>query len=55
MLKSNFSFAAKEDLANIIGVRHVLGTRKYLGLSSMVGKSKKSHFYLYEGSDLAKN
>jgi hypothetical protein len=44
MLKSNFNFAAKEDLANIIAVKHVLGTRRYIGLSSMVGGSKKTTF-----------
>jgi len=42
MLKSNF--AGKEDLIKINGDRHVLGTRRYLGLSSMVGGSKKGTF-----------
>ncbi|XP_058767237.1 uncharacterized protein LOC131640887 [Vicia villosa] len=40
----NLSLPAQEDLANIMGVRHVLGTDKYLGLPSMIGRSKKSTF-----------
>jgi hypothetical protein len=35
----NISRAAQEDLSNIIGVS-MLGTEKYLGLPSMVGRSK---------------
>ncbi|GAU45240.1 hypothetical protein TSUD_291240 [Trifolium subterraneum] len=34
----NLSHAAKEDLASILGVRHVLGTGIYLGLPSMIGR-----------------
>ncbi|CAK8577706.1 unnamed protein product [Lathyrus sativus] len=40
----NISNLAKEDLARIMGVRHVLGTRKYLGFPSMIGRSKKETF-----------
>jgi hypothetical protein len=40
----NLSIAAQEDLSNIMGVRHVLGTGNYLGLPSMVGRKKKSVF-----------
>ncbi|CAJ2669980.1 unnamed protein product [Trifolium pratense] len=36
--------AAQADLAGILGVRHVLGTGIYLGLPSMVGRSKKAIF-----------
>ncbi|MCI35572.1 RNA-directed DNA polymerase (Reverse transcriptase), partial [Trifolium medium] len=36
--------AAQEDLSRIMGVRHVLGTGTYLGLPSMVGRSKKDTF-----------
>ncbi|GAU35453.1 hypothetical protein TSUD_364090 [Trifolium subterraneum] len=35
---------AKEDLASILGVRHALGTGIYLGLPSMIGRSKKAVF-----------
>ncbi|KAK2374463.1 hypothetical protein QL285_075423 [Trifolium repens] len=38
------SQAAQEDLAGILGVRHVLGTGIYLGLPSMIGRSKKATF-----------
>jgi len=34
----------KTDIANIMGVRQVLGTGKYLGVPSMVGRSKSSTF-----------
>ncbi|PNY09255.1 ribonuclease H [Trifolium pratense] len=40
----NLSMAAQEDLSRIMGVKHVLGTGTYLGLPSMVGRSKKSTF-----------
>jgi hypothetical protein len=40
----NLSLAAQEDLSRIMGVKHVLGTGTYLGLPSMVGRSKKSIF-----------
>ncbi|KAK2394877.1 hypothetical protein QL285_056661 [Trifolium repens] len=40
----NLSIAAQEDLSNIMGVRHVLGTDNYLGLPSMIGRKKKSVF-----------
>ncbi|XP_058742267.1 uncharacterized protein LOC131614725 [Vicia villosa] len=44
LFSHNLSLPAQEDLANIMGVRHVLGTGKYLGLSSMIGRSKKAIF-----------
>jgi len=40
----NMSGAAQEDLSHIIGVRHVMGTGKYLGLPSMIGRDKRSIF-----------
>ncbi|CAJ2667453.1 unnamed protein product [Trifolium pratense] len=40
----NISPAAQEDLSNLMGVRHVLGTCTYLGMPSMVGRSKKATF-----------
>jgi hypothetical protein len=40
----NLSRAAQEDLSSIMGVKHVLGTGTYLGLPSMVGRSKKETF-----------
>ncbi|XP_058770133.1 uncharacterized protein LOC131643821 [Vicia villosa] len=41
---NNLSRPAQEDLASIMGVRHVLGTGKYLGLPSLIGRSKKATF-----------
>ncbi|GAU16656.1 hypothetical protein TSUD_326060 [Trifolium subterraneum] len=43
-ISRNMSHAAKEDLSRILGVKLVLGTGIYLGLSSMVGRSKKAIF-----------
>lgn len=40
----NLSRPTQEDLANILGVRHVLGTSKYLGLPSMIGRRNKATF-----------
>jgi hypothetical protein len=40
----NMSEAAQKDLSHIIGVRHVMGTGKYLGLPSMIGRDKMSVF-----------
>ncbi|XP_058776331.1 uncharacterized protein LOC131650640 [Vicia villosa] len=40
----NLSVPAQEDIAKIMGVRHVLGTGSYLGLPSMIGRSKKETF-----------
>jgi hypothetical protein len=40
----NISKAAQEDLSRLMGVRHVLGTGTYLGLPSLVGRSKKNTF-----------
>ena len=40
----NLSIAAQQDLSNIMGVRHVLGTGNYLGLPSMIGRKKKDIF-----------
>ena len=38
------SGAAQEDLSHIVGVRHVMGTGKYLGLPLMIGRDKMSVF-----------
>jgi len=35
---------AQEDLSRILGVKLVLGTGKYLGLPSMIGRSKTATF-----------
>ncbi|GAU37962.1 hypothetical protein TSUD_269770 [Trifolium subterraneum] len=43
-ISRNMSHAAKEDLSRLLGVRLVLGTGIYLGLPSMVGRSKKTIF-----------
>ncbi|GAU29062.1 hypothetical protein TSUD_278180, partial [Trifolium subterraneum] len=43
-ISRNMSQAAKEDLSRILGVKLVLGTGIYLGLLSMVGRSKKAIF-----------
>lgn len=40
-LNCNISRPAQEDLARIIGVCQVLGTNMYLGLPSLIGRSKK--------------
>jgi hypothetical protein len=40
----NLSMEAQEDLSRLMGVRHVLGTRKYLGLPSLIGRKKKDTF-----------
>jgi hypothetical protein len=40
----NLSKAAQENLSGIMGVKHVMGTSTYLGLPSMVGRSKKATF-----------
>jgi hypothetical protein len=40
----NISQAAEKDLSDLMGVRHVLGTGTYLGVPSMVGRSKKATF-----------
>jgi hypothetical protein len=40
----NLSKAAQEDLSGIMGVKHVMGTGTYLGLPSMIGRSKKATF-----------
>lgn len=34
----------KNNISNILGVRQVLGTGKYLGVPSMIGRSKNSTF-----------
>jgi len=41
---SNTPADHKENITNILGVRQVLGTGKYLGLPSMIGRSKKATF-----------
>ncbi|GAU39610.1 hypothetical protein TSUD_276500 [Trifolium subterraneum] len=43
-ISRNMSHVAKEDLSRILGVKLVLGTSIYLGLPSMVGRSKKAIF-----------
>jgi hypothetical protein len=43
-ISRNMSQAAQADLAGILGVKHVLGTSIYLGLPSMIGRSKKATF-----------
>jgi hypothetical protein len=40
----NLSIAAQEDLSNMMGIRHVLGTGNYLGLPSMIGRKKRNVF-----------
>jgi hypothetical protein len=40
----NISRSAQEDLSKIMGVCHVLGMGTYLGLPSMVGRSKEETF-----------
>ncbi|GAU30144.1 hypothetical protein TSUD_360370 [Trifolium subterraneum] len=40
-ISQNMSQEAKEDLSRILGVKLVLGTSIYLGLPSMVGRSKE--------------
>ncbi|KAI5405235.1 hypothetical protein KIW84_052132 [Lathyrus oleraceus] len=40
----NISNLAKEDLASIMRVRHMMGTEKYSGLPLMIGRSKKATF-----------
>ncbi|XP_058754632.1 uncharacterized protein LOC131627792 [Vicia villosa] len=40
----NISNQAREDISRIMGVRLVLGTCTYLGLPSMLGRSKKATF-----------
>jgi hypothetical protein len=40
----NVPAEAREAIANQLGVSQVLGTGKYLGLPSMIGRSKKSTF-----------
>jgi hypothetical protein len=34
----------KEQVSNILGVHEVLGTGRYLGMSSMIGRNKKAVF-----------
>jgi hypothetical protein len=43
-ISRNLSVAAQADLARILGVQYVLGTGSYLGLPSMIGRSKKAVF-----------
>ncbi|XP_058742418.1 uncharacterized protein LOC131614899 [Vicia villosa] len=40
----NISRPTQEDLASIMGVKHVMGTGTYLGLPSLTGRSKKDTF-----------
>jgi len=48
----NMSGAEHKDFSRIIVVRHVMGTGKYLGLPSMIGRDKRSIFFFYQGSYL---
>ncbi|PNX99600.1 ribonuclease H [Trifolium pratense] len=43
-MSNNVSQAAKDDLANMLGVRLSLGSGTYLGLTSMIGRSNKAIF-----------
>ena len=43
LISRNISQAGQADLASILGVKHALGTGKYLA-SSMIGRSKKATF-----------
>jgi hypothetical protein len=43
----NVSPAIRNSVSNILGVQQVLGTGKYLGLPSMVGRSRKATFRVY--------
>jgi hypothetical protein len=45
----NVPHAAQNSITNILGVQVVLGTGKYLGLLSMVGRSKKATFNFIKG------
>ncbi|WJX93691.1 hypothetical protein P8452_75185 [Trifolium repens] len=40
----NVNVADQNHISNVLGVQTVLGTGKYLGLPSMIGRSKKSTF-----------
>jgi len=40
----NIPTYCKECIANILGVKQILGTVKYLGLPPMIGRSKKTTF-----------
>ncbi|GAU34638.1 hypothetical protein TSUD_394290 [Trifolium subterraneum] len=48
-ISRNMSHAAKEDLSRILGVKLVLDTGIYLGLPSLVGRSKKTIFSYIKG------
>jgi hypothetical protein len=43
-ISRNVSHAAQVDLSKILGVCHALDTGTYLGLPSMIGRSKKATF-----------
>jgi hypothetical protein len=43
-ISRNMSQAAKEDLSGILRIQHIRGTCTYLGLPSMIGRSKKITF-----------
>ncbi|MCI22393.1 RNA-directed DNA polymerase (Reverse transcriptase) [Trifolium medium] len=44
LFSRNLSIAAQDDLARLMGVKHVLGTDNYLGLPSMIGRKKRDIF-----------
>jgi len=46
LFSCNMSGPMQEDLAHIIGVQHVMDTRKYLGLPLMIGRDKRSFLLL---------
>lgn len=46
LFNHKLSIPAQDNIANIMGVRHVLRTSTYLGLSSMIGRRKKETFLL---------
>jgi len=44
LISRNISQDRQVSLASILGVRHALGTGKYLGMLSIIGRSKKATF-----------
>lgn len=44
LFSRNISNPTKEGTTSIMGVRRVMGTRKYLGFPSMIERSKKVTF-----------
>lgn len=52
-MKNILHHDTRSHLTTMLGVVQSLGTGKYLGLPSMVGRNRKAKFQLYQGSDLA--